>query len=192
MKANMYTGKEIIFDVAYKKIGSKATSNAIFQGAGGFTGLFGKFVIDAAVLITHYEPLINDIRKLYDRNSLSIKELSPVFGSLFKELIVDIAVDKMVGAAIPVAGVYFNFVSARLLTWRIGLVALILSSRGEEFAWINVSEIANLVRFLTPQQSKVKFTKPDYETIKKVVCSVADNEPEVFENKIQTALKAFE
>ncbi|MBR3975734.1 MAG: hypothetical protein IKJ88_07745 [Clostridia bacterium] len=192
MNTNVETKQELIYRDAYKKIEKKANSNAIFQGIGGIAGVFGKAVVDAAVLITHYEPLINDIRKLYGRSSLSIKELSPVFGSLFKELLVDIAMDKLVGAAIPVAGVYVNFISARILTWRIGLVALILSARGEDFSRINVVDVTKLVRLLTPQPNKLKFTKPDYGTIKKVVCSVSDNETDVFVDKIQAALKVFE
>lgn len=192
MNTNMHMGKEIIYDVAYKMISKKANSNAIFQGISGLGGIAGRVVADAAVLLTHYEPLVNDIRKLYGRNSLSLKEISPVFNGLLKDLLKDIAVDKIVGKAVPVAGIYLNLLSARVLTWRIGLVALILSSRGEEFDRTNVSDVAKLVRFLTPQLNKLKFTKPDYETIKKVVCSVADNDVEVFEDKIQTALKVFD
>lgn len=183
--------EEQIFDVIYKMINSKANSNAFIQGISGAVGFPLTVAIDATVILTHYEPLINDIRRLYGRKPLDSKNFSSMFGSLFKEILVDIAIDKVMGH-VPVAGVYFNAISAKALTWRLGMLITIISSRGEEINKVNLSNIVKLIRYITPQTDMFKFLKPDYEMFKKIVFSVSDNEDKAFEDKIQTALKAFE
>lgn len=183
--------REGVFDVVYKMINSKANSNAFIQGISGIAGFPATIAVDAAVLFTHYEPLINDIRKLYGRSLLCGKDISPVLSGMFKEILMDIAVDKVLGH-VPVAGIYFNAISAKALTWRLGMLVTIISSRGEEFNKTNLSNIIKLIRYITPQTDMFKFTKPDYDMFKKIVFSVSDNEEDIFDNKIQTALKAFE
>ena len=182
---------EGVFDVVYKMINSKANSNAFIQGISGIAGFPATIAVDAAVLFTHYEPLINDIRKLYGRSILCGKDISPVLSGMFKEILMDIAVDKVLGH-VPVAGIYFNAISAKALTWRLGMLVAIISSRGEEFNKTNLSNIIKLIRYITPQTDMFKFTKPNYDMFKKIAFSVSDNEEDMFENKIQTALKAFE
>lgn len=183
--------QEGIFDVIYEMINAKANSNAFLQGVTGIVGFPATIAVDAAVVVTHYEPLINNIRRLYGRSVLSKKDITPILGGLLKEILVDLAVDKVMGH-IPVAGVYFNAISAKALTWRLGMLVTIVSSRGEDFTKGNLSEVVKLIRYITPQTDMFKFAKPDYEMFKKIVFSVYDNESEIFENKIKTALKAFE
>lgn len=191
MRNEITDNREGVFDVVYKMINSKANSNAFIQGISGIAGFPATIAVDAAVLFTHYEPMINDIRKLYGRSVLCGKDISPVLSGLFKEILVDIAVDKVLGH-VPVAGIYFNAISAKALTWRLGMLVTIISSRGEEFNKTNLSNIIKLIRYITPQTDMFKFTKPDYDMFKKIVFSVSDNEEDIFDNKIQTALKAFE
>ncbi len=182
---------DAVFDVTYKLINNKAKSNAFIQGISGIAGFPSTLAVDCVVLLTHYEPMINEIRMLYGRHKITASDIPAVFGSLIKEILIDLAVDKFIGN-IPVAGIYFNAISAKALTWRLGMLTAVVSSRGEDFKKANLSEVIKLIRNVTPQTNILKFTKPDYETFKKIVISVSDNEAAVFNNKIQIALKAFE
>lgn len=183
--------EEKVFDMVYKNVGKAANSNAFMQSLSGLVGAPATLAIDALAIFTHYEPMINDIRTLYGREPVSAKDFTPLAGSLLKEIIVDIAVDKVMGS-IPVAGVYFNAISAKALTWRLGMITAILSSRGSEINRDVVSDVVKLVRNLTPQNDMFKFTTPDYETFKKIILSVNGDDLDTFNGKVQTALKAFE
>ena len=183
--------KEAVFDIVYKMIKTKANSNAFIQAVSGVVGFPSTLAVDGLVILTHYEPMINDIRRIYGRTPVSVKEFLPVFRSMLKEILLDFAVDKVLGH-IPIAGVYFNAISAKALTWRLGMLVAVVSSKGEEFTKENLGNLVRLIRYITPQTDVFKFTTPDYEMFRKIVLSVADNEAEVFENKIQTALRAFE
>ena len=180
-----------IFDMTYKLIKSKANSNAFIQGVTGITGFPSTLVVDGIAIFTHYEPLINDIRKLYGRGEFSAKDLSPLIGSLVKELLFDVVADKILGN-VPVAGAYFNAVSAKALTWRLGMLVTIISSRGETFNKETISSVIKLVRYITPLNELLKFKKPDRDVFKRIVTSVSGNEMSEFDNKVLTALKAFE
>lgn len=185
------TREEAILKSIYKMIKGKANSNAFIQGVTGITGFPSNLVVDGIAIFTHYKPLINDIRKLYGRSEISAKELSPMMGSLVKELLFDVVADKVLGS-VPVAGVYFNAVSAKALTWRLGMLVTVLSSRGEEFNKENISSVIKLIRYVTPINELLKLKKPDYDVFKRISSSVRDMEASEFENKVQTALKAFE
>ncbi len=183
--------QEALFDVVWKMVSSKASSNAFIQGISGIAGFPATLAVDAVVILTHYEPMINDIRRIYGRNVLSSAEAKPMLGSLMKEILVDIAVDKVMGQ-LPVAGIYFNAIAAKALTWRLGMLTAIISARGDEFTKTNLYDVLKLVRYITPQSDMFKFTKPDYDIFKKIVLSVDGNDVTTFEDKIKTALGAFE
>ncbi len=191
MNTSAKTSNDGTFSLVYKMIKSKANSNAFIQGVTGFAGFPATLVVDGIVIFTHYEPLINDIRKVYGRNKISAKDLSPMMSSLVKDLLLDIAVDKVLGH-IPVAGAYFNAVSAKALTWRFGMLVAIISSRGEEFNRENISSVIKLIRYITPLNELLKFKKPDYDVFKRIATSVSGIEMSEFDNKIRTALSAFE
>lgn len=154
-------------------------------------GFPSTLVVDGVVIFTNYEPMINDIRKLYGRSEISAKELSPMMGSIVKEILLDFAVDKVLGH-VPVAGAYFNAVSAKALIWRLGMLTAVISSRGEEFTKANISNTIKLIRYITSINEVLKFKKPDYEVFRRIVLTVSSDEESEFDRKIQTALKAFE
>ncbi|MBR6619569.1 MAG: hypothetical protein IKK85_04440 [Clostridia bacterium] len=189
--AKICLDEEKVFDMVYKAVGRKATSNTFIQSISGIVGCPATLFVDGLVIFTHYEPMINDIRDLYGRTRISSKDFSSVASCLFKEILVDIAIDKVMGQ-IPVAGIYFNAISAQALTWRLGMVTTILSARGDTLNNESVSDVVRLVRCLTQQTDMFKFTKPDYETFKKIVLSVDSNDHFTFNSKVKTALKAFE
>lgn len=182
--------EDFIFDKVYRMINENATSNALLQGVSGMIGFPVNLAVDAVVVFKLYKPMINDIRQLYGRTVLTENDLIPVLSGLVKEILTDLVVDKVLGS-VPVAGAYFNAISAKALTWRLGMLVAILSSRGEEFTKQNLMNVSRLVRNLNPQADMLKFAKPDYESFKKVVVSVSDNEMNVFESKIQAALSVF-
>lgn len=191
MEESIKISNASVFDIAYKTIKNKANSNAFIQGVTGITGFPSNLVVDGIAIFTHYKPLINDIRKLYGRSEISAKELSPMMGSLVKELLFDVVADKVLGS-VPVAGAYFNAVSAKALTWRLGMLVTIISSRGDEFNKENISSVIKLIRYVTPLNELLKLKKPDYDVFKRIATSVSGNEMSEFDNKVQTALKAFE
>ena len=82
--------REGVFDVIYKLIGRRANSNAFIQGISGAAGFPFTLAADAAVLLTHYEPLINDIRRLYGRSLISSGDAGRLFAGMFKEILIDI------------------------------------------------------------------------------------------------------
>ena len=182
MNTNAQTKDEAIFKVIYRMINGKANSNAFIQGVTGITGFPSTLVVDGIVILTHYEPLINDIRKLYGREEISVKDMSPMMGSIIKEILLDIVTDKFLGH-VPVVGAYFNAVSAKALTWRLGMLITIISSRGEDLTKDNISSVIKLVRYITPLNKLLKLKKPDYEVFKKVVISADSAEDGETENK---------
>lgn len=183
--------KEHLFEQAYSKITGKANSNAFLQGISGIAGFPATLAIDGVVIFTHYEPLINEIRELYGRNKIEKNAVMPVLGSIFKEVLLDITLDKLLGQ-IPIAGIYFNAICAKALTWRLGMLFTIVSSRGEEINYKNLSKVIKLVRLITPQSDMFQFAKPSYEQFKKITLSVEDNDFEIYDDKIDNALKAFD
>jgi len=183
--------EEKVFEMVYRAVNKKATSNTFIQSISGIVGFPATLFVDGLVIFTHYEPMINDIRDLYGRTRVSSKDFSSVVSGLFKEILLDIAIDKFMGQ-IPVAGIYFNAISAQALTWRLGMVTAVLSARGDSIDNQNVADVVKLVRCFTPQTDMFKFRKPDYEKFKKIVLSVDGNDLPTFNSKVQTALKAFE
>ena len=85
--------EEKVFDMVYNAV--KANSNAFIQGISGIAVFPTTLAVDVLVIITHYEPMINNIRSLYGRNNVSSDDLFPVIGSILKEIIIDLAVDKV-------------------------------------------------------------------------------------------------
>ena len=182
---------EYVFDAAYRSIRSKAASNAFIQGVTGIAGFPSNLIVDGVVIFTHYEPMINDIRKIYNRSEITSKELSPLMKGIVKELLFDIAADKIFGS-IPIAGAYFNAVSAKALTWRLGMLVTILSARDEEFNKENISDDIKLVRSITPTNDLLKLKKPDYDVFKKIVISANNNEKSETDKKKKTILMIFD
>lgn len=68
----------------------------------------------------------------------------------------------------------------------------ILASRGESINTDEVKNIMILIRYLSPQKDIFQFTKPGYAAYEKIMNSVYENSEELFKDKIQEALKAFE
>ena len=96
--------------------------------------------------------------------------------------------DKALGQ-LPVVGVYFNAISAKTMTWRLGILFIMLSTRGEEFGDKNIEETAKMIRLVFPQKDAFSFKQPDYKTFEKLVLSITGNSMEEFEDKVKKLWK---
>ena len=176
---------------SYRLINDYANSNIVLQGLSGVFGFPTTLMADGAVIFTHYAPMIDKIRELYGRKPIEKDALMLIVKNISNEILFDIMVDKVLGQ-IPLAGVYFNIICAKAMTWRLGMLFAILSSRGESINTDEVKNIMVLIRFLSPQKDIFQFTKPGYAVYEKVMNSVHDNSEELFKDRVQKALKAFE
>jgi hypothetical protein len=77
------------------------------------------------------------------------------------------------------------------MTWRIGLLIAIISSRGKEIEVSQVTKVMKLIRNIFPQNDMFKFAQPSFENYEKLVSSVKNNSVVDFEVKINKALEAF-
>lgn len=175
---------------AYTIISNKSNSNVFIQGLSGVAGFPFTLVADGAVVFTHYGPMINEIRQLYNRDPIDSNTMLPLIKGMGKDLLIDLLFDKVLGQ-IPIAGIYFNMVCAKTMTWRLGMLFSILSSRGNKIDEDYIIDTMKLVRELTPQSDVFKFTQPKYETFEKVVNSVGDNDKKTYKEKLAKALSAF-
>lgn len=177
--------------IAYNYIRSKANSNAFIQGVSGFAGFPWNILADGATLFSHYKPLMRDLRKIYGRGELEKSLIMPMLKGLVTEFLFDVANDKIMGS-IPIVGIYFNAICAKTLTWRIGILIAMLSANGEPFTGDTVKNAAKLIRQVFPQTDTYKFITPEYGTFEKLIGGVVGKTQEELDNKIASALKAFE
>ncbi len=175
---------------AYSLIHSKALSNAAIQGISGFMGYPYTFIADGATIFTHYADMYNKIRGLYGRRPASEQIITKLVVGLYREIIFDIAGDKVLGN-VPVIGVYFNAICAKTLTWRLGILFTMLASRGEDINLNSVKNAAELIRQVFPQNDAFTFRQPSYENFEMMVLSVEGNSLGAFDRKISEALKCF-
>ena len=177
---------------SYNIINSTANSNIVLQGLSGFFGFPATIIVDGVTIFTHYAPMLDKIRLLYDREPLSKETLTPILKNITSELLFDLVFDKAAGQ-IPIAGIYFNVICAKAFTWRLGILFSICSSLENDITDTEtLSKTIALIRNVFPQKDIFKFTKPDYNTYKKIMSSIANDTEEAFTDKINEALKAFE
>ncbi len=173
---------------AYDLINDYANSNVGLQGISGLVGFPLTVAVDGAVIFTHYAPMINKIRQLYGLEPFSKEYLKDVLKSISQDIIIDLMIDKVVGQ-VPIVGVYFNAISAKSFTWRLGILFSILSSSGEKDMEY-IKKTVDLVRNIFPQKDVFKFTKPNYQAFKKIMLSI-DSDDKIFRDRIDEALKVF-
>ena len=177
---------------SYNIINSTANSNVVLQGLSGFFGFPTTIIADGVTIFTHYAPMLDKIRILYGREPLSKEVLVPMLKKITSELIFDLVFDKAAGQ-IPIAGIYFNAICAKALTWRLGILFTICSSLENDITNTEtLSKTIALIRNVFPQKDIFKFTKPDYNTYKKIMSSIANDKQEAFTDKLNEALKAIE
>lgn len=172
----------------YELIDKKAGSNEAMQGLSGVMGFPFTLMADAAVIFTHYGPLVNEIRAMYGRSSISKDSLLPVIKGASTEILSDLVFDKIIGQ-IPLVGIASNIMCAKAMTWRIGLLFAILAARGEEVTDETVRKTCILIRSLFPQKNTFAFKKPSIVIVEKLLNSVEDNSLDDYETKIEKILE---
>lgn len=176
---------------SYEIINSKASSNIAIQGLSGVLGFPFTLLADGAIVFTHYGPMLNEIRSLYDRTPISESVVTTIVKGISSELIFDIVADKFLGN-VPLVGVYFNAICAKTMTWRLGILFTMLSARGEAIDDATVQDTTKLIRLVFPQTDAFKFQQPTYPTFEKLITSVTGNSMEQFNRKVSKALDAFD
>lgn len=176
--------------MVYELIQEKTTSNEIMQGLSSVLGFPFTLVVDAGVIFTHYGPLMNDIRKIYGRSLLSSEVVGPILNTCKSEVLSDLIVDKVIGQ-IPMIGIAANVMCAKTMTWRLGLLFAMLSSRGEDITEANVANCIRLIRELFPQSNMLKFKTPSLTVVEKLLDTVENNTVEEFDSKITRILDAL-
>lgn len=170
--------------MVYDLIQSKASSNELMQGISGVLGFPYTLIADAGVIFTHYGSMLNEIRSLYGRSSVSSEAVGPLINGCKSEILADIILDKVIGQ-IPIIGIAANVMCARTMTWRLGLLFAMLSSRGEDISDADAARIMRLIREVFPQGSMFRFKVPSISIVEKLLDSVEDVDVEVFDDRVE-------
>lgn len=171
----------------YDLIQSKASSNELMQGISGALGFPYTLIVDAGVIFTHYGPMLNEIRSIYGRGSVSSETVGPLINSCKSEILADIILDKVIGQ-IPIIGIAANVMCARTMTWRLGLLFAMLSSRGEDISEASAVRAMRLIREVFPQGNMFSFKMPSISIVEKLLDSVEDMSVEAFDDKVERIL----
>ncbi|MDR1215409.1 MAG: hypothetical protein LBK25_01880 [Treponema sp.] len=175
---------------AYAIIRDTAGSNSFIQALTGFAGFPFNLIVDGVVLFTHYGAMINKIRLVYNQDPVTQDEMSAVIKQISKEILFDIIIDKALGS-IPIIGIYPNMICAKYMTWRVGILFTMLSSRGGDISKVDAEKTIKLIRMVFPQSEALKFTTPDYKSYEKLVISVTGASIPDFDEKVNKALSAM-
>lgn len=174
----------------YDYIQSKASSNEFMQGVSGFLGFPWTLIADAGVIITHYGPMLNNIRAAYGRSSVSSDVIVPIINGCKSEILADIIMDKIIGQ-IPIVGIASNVMCAKTMTWRLGLLFGMLSACGERITAENAKNAMRVIRMAFPQKNMFTFSTPSPETVEKLLTKFEDCSEEEFGNKVGQILDAL-
>ena len=169
-------GYTVLEDTIYDLINEKSISNIAIQGASGLLGWPWTTAADVGVVFTHYGPMLNG------RNPVSIDVVAPIIQGCMSELLTDLILDKVVGQ-IPIIGFGANIICAKAMTWRLGILFAMLSSRGESIDINNVKNATKFIREVFPQKSSLRFEKPSRNDVHVLLRKIA-NESVVSFNEI--------
>lgn len=176
--------------MVYDLIQSKASGNELMQGISGVFGFPYTLIVDAGVIFTHYGPMLNEIRSIYGRSNVSSDVVGPLINGCKSEILADIILDKVVGQ-IPLIGIAANVMCAKTMTWRLGLLFAMLSSRGEEISDASASCAMRLIREMFPQGNMFKFKTPSIFVVEKLLECVENVSVETFDSKVERIFEAL-
>lgn len=183
--------KDNLEDKIYELIDSNSQTNILMQGVSGLLGWPWTLAADVGVVFTHYGPMLNSIRLMYGRSEMNLDAITPIIQGCSKELISDLILDKAVGQ-IPVIGFGANIICAKAMTWRLGILFAMLSSRGESINVDNVKYATRLIREVFPQKSSLRFEKPSKNDIHILLQRIAGMNPKSFNETMNMMLKKLE
>ncbi len=176
---------------AYDIIAKQANNNSIIQGLSGIAGFPFTLGADVAVIPVIYLPLWNNIRELYERAPMQQDVVVPFLTKIAPDLLTDLALDKILGS-VPIAGVYFNAICAKAMTWRLGTLFAFMSSCGGSIPDDTVKPALELIRGLFPQDQMFKFKTPERGRFVRFVTATGGSDPIRTRQRIEDALAALE
>lgn len=174
-------------ELAYSIIAGKANLNSFGQALTGLAGFPWTLAADAAVIPTIYIPLWNDIRRLYGYSPVESSSLGGVVTRVLPEILADLLLDKFLGN-VPGIGIYFNAICSKAFTWRMGILAAFLSSRGEDIPLDTVQEAMKLIRIAFREEDMFKFRTPDREMFINLVTSTDGLSASEFSERVRKAI----
>jgi hypothetical protein len=172
---------------AYRIIQKKAEDNTVVQSISGIFGFPWTIGTDIAVIPTIYFPLWERIRELYLRKQIESDVAGSIIKGTLSEIFVDIALDKFLGN-VPLIGIYFNAICAKMMTWRLGILFTMLSARGEEVDVTIVRDCMVLIRLVFPQKDMFTFVTPNQEHFIKLITGMSDITQDDFKEKVDQML----
>mgnify|MGYP000529984447 CR=1 FL=1 len=176
---------------AYDLIEKKSVSNIFIQGAGGVLGTISTFGADIYAFRI-YSELWDEIRIIYGHQPFELDEVSAIIPKLGKEIITDIALDKVLGY-VPIIGVFTNAICAKTMTWRLGILFAILSSKGDILPGDDeIIKAVCLIREMYPQKDMLTFVTPKKDAVIKILLSIENNTDKKFKEKLDRAYAAFD
>ncbi|MCA9689344.1 MAG: hypothetical protein R3A51_16245 [Nannocystaceae bacterium] len=176
---------------AYDAIERCANNNSIVQGLSGLAGFPFTLGTDVAVVPLYYVPLWNEIRDIYERTPVREEVVAPFLTELLPDLLTDLALDKILGS-VPLAGIYFNAICAKAMTWRLGTLFAFMSSCGQRLPEDHARPALALIRGLFPQEQMFKFQTPDRARFLRFVTGIGGVDPDEARRRIDRALAELE
>lgn len=181
---------DYLAEKAYKEIQSRAESNMLIQGLSGILGTFVTAAVDVAVIGTHYAPMFDKIRYIYNRGSVEGNIVSDIVSNILEECLFDLVFDKVLGY-IPIIGIATNVMCAKAMTWRLGILFSMLASRGDEINSSIVKDCMFVIRNIFPQNNSFTLAQPDFKAFSQMLVSVHNNSQYEFADKINKAKDAL-
>ena len=152
----------------YDLIAQKVSTNELMQGLSGVLGFPWTIVADTGALFTHYGPMLRDIFTIYGKEADYLNISSSVIEASKAELVTDLVVDKLLGQ-IPFAGVAFNVMCAKAMTWRLGLLFAMLAKQEGAITDESAKAAMKKIRSSFPQKNMLTFTAPGIEAVEKLL-----------------------
>lgn len=174
----------------YELIDDGASINSLAQGASGFFGFLTATAMDIAA-IGLYVRLWNSIREIYGLPEVDFDDGVSVIKNIVGELISDLVLDKFMGN-IPIAGIYFNAICAKQLTWRLGMLFTMLSENGSHVDDIDCKNMVRVIRQLFPQSDMFTFKTPEKQKFLQLVNGTTGLSAKELNEKIDAALAIFD
>ncbi|MDR1638925.1 MAG: hypothetical protein LBT59_04445 [Clostridiales bacterium] len=153
--------------MAYEEIDKQETLNTAGQGVSGFFGFPWNLLVDAASVPAIYMPMFMNIRNIFGRGYFETYKVKSLIIQIAPEILVDLLLDKGLGS-IPVAGIYFNAICAKNMTWRLGILFTMISASGDEISTSKISQAMTVIRMTFPQEGLWRFKRPEFREFERL------------------------
>lgn len=143
----------------YETIKGYANTNSLMQTVSGLFGFPVTLAVDGGAVVTHYLPMINNICNVYNFNKKDVSSFIPVIKGSFMVFLSDLVLDKVLGQ-IPLLGAVSNYVCAKIITWRIGLMFAYLAKNDMDVTAENVKKTVDCMKKKISMRKVTGFNPP--------------------------------